>query len=115
MTTTIVIILVVLLIGYGVFAVPMMFQFRSYCERVAEATGRNNELYAKIEMDEDGNNAFEREQWRKLVTKDFVGLADPTLLDEAYKLSRKVRISYIYAIGLVFAFALFSAIETNLL
>ncbi len=92
MTTAIIVTLAVLFAVYAAFAIPMMFQFRRYCERVALATGREKEFLGKIDVDDDGNNAFEREQWRKLFAKDFSSLGDSILLSEATRLSRKVRI-----------------------
>lgn len=104
MTATAVLVLVALLVAYAAFAIPVLFRFRSYCERVANATGRVKELHDQRSVDDGGNNAFEREQWWGLLNGEFNELSDPSIAAEAASLSKKVRLSMLLAIGLVVAF-----------
>jgi hypothetical protein len=104
MSSTAVLLLVALFVAYAAFAIPVIFQFRAYCERVANATNRINEFRDKRSVDDGGNNAFEREQWWKLLNGKFREYTDPILVTEAAVLSRKVRLSMLLAIGLVIAF-----------
>ena len=103
MTTAAVLVLVVLGVAYAVYAVPIVFQFRTYCEHVAKATGRTQENQSLRNTDDGGNNAFQREQWRKLLVGDFEGIHDPSLAARGRVLTRKTRMSYLLAIVLVVA------------
>lgn len=101
MIPTAILIFVVLLAAYAAYSIPVMFQFRSYCARVAKATHRSEELDDHRSVDDGGNNAFEREQWSKLLRGEFGEFIDPTLATEAASLSRRVRLSFFLALGLV--------------
>lgn len=70
---------------------------------MANATGRVNELHDFMTVGDGGMNAFAREQWWSLLNGDFKALRDPTLVTEAASLSKKVRLSLLFAIGLVVA------------
>lgn len=94
-----VLILIVLVVAYAAFSLPVLFQFRCYCGRVANATDRVKELRDQRFIDDGGNNTFEREQWWKLVKGEFKELTEPSLVTEAEELSKKVRRSLLLAIG----------------
>ncbi|GGX13738.1 hypothetical protein [Undibacterium macrobrachii] len=104
MTLIAVLIFVALLVAYAAFSLPIHFQFRSYCEYVANATARVKELHDQRSVDDGGNNAFERELWWRLLKKDYLDSIDPILVEKSEELSRKIRLSLIFAIGLVAAF-----------
>ncbi|MCX2864960.1 hypothetical protein OOZ63_24320 [Paucibacter sp. PLA-PC-4] len=101
MIPTAILIFVVLIAAYAAYSIPVIFQFRSYCERVAKATNRSEELKNHRSIDDGGNTAFEREQWSKLLRGEFGEFMDPTLATEAASLSRRVRLSFFLALGLV--------------
>ena len=96
-------VLAVLVATYAAYAVPVMLQFYSYCRHVAKATDRMSELNDKQSRDDGGTNAFEREQWWSLAAGDFKEFTDPNLAAKAAKLSKKVRLAMLLAVGLVVA------------
>jgi hypothetical protein len=103
MSSTGALVLAVLIATYAAYAIPVMLQFRSFCRHVATATDRMSELNDKRSIDDGGTNAFEREQWWNLVAGDFKELTDPNLAAKAAKLSKKVRLTMLLAVGLVVA------------
>ncbi len=62
-----------------------------------------SELHDKRSIDDSGNTAFEREQWWSLAAGDFKEFTDPNLAAKAAKLSKKVRLAMLLAVGLVVA------------
>jgi hypothetical protein len=95
------VVLVVLGFAYAAFAIPTMMQFYSYCELVAKATGRTAELHSLKDQDDGGNNAFQREQLRKLRNGEFTQLEDPSLVARGEVVARRLSISFWAAAGLV--------------
>jgi hypothetical protein len=95
------VVLAVLGVAYAAFTVPIYFRFSAYCEQVAKATGRERENQEFRNADENGNNAFQREQYRKLRTGEFKELSDPMLVAQASALAAKLRLSCWLAVGLV--------------
>jgi hypothetical protein len=91
-------------LAYLAFALPAFLQFRSYCERVAKATGRSRENQS-LSTNEDGANAFEREQYRKLLNGEYKNLGDPALVLQGQALARKLRFGRWLTIGLIVAVA----------
>ena len=90
----------VLGLAYVAFAVPALVHFYSYCSKVAESTGRSNENQS-MRTNEDGSNAFEREQFRKLRSGEYANFEHPDLVAQGHVLARKIRIAQWLAVGLV--------------
>lgn len=104
MGSTAILLLLLLFIVYAGYSIPIHFQFNSYCRDLAAATGRVDELNDARGIDDGGNSAFERAQWRSLLVGDFSDLSDPDLQARAAILSAKVRRSFIFAVVLVVTF-----------
>jgi hypothetical protein len=105
MYSTTVVVLIALGLLYAAFAVPAVLQFLAYCERVAKATGRSGENQRTQNTDEGGNNAFQREQLRKLRSGEYKQMHDPALVAQGAVVARKLRLAWWLAIGLVAAVA----------
>ena len=104
MSTTIAVLLV-LGLPYAAFAGPTMFQFYTYCDRVAKATGRDRENQEIWKTDDGGNAAFQRGQLRKLRRGEYTGLEDPVLVAQGRRIALKLRLSWWLAVGLVVSVA----------
>jgi hypothetical protein len=100
MRSSIIGVLLILGLAYVAFAVPALVHFYSYCRKVAESTGRSNENQS-THTNEDGTNAFEREQFRKLRSGEYANLEDPALVAQGHVLARKMRLAQWLAVGLV--------------
>jgi hypothetical protein len=97
-------VLSILGLAYLAFAVPAMLQFYSYCEKVAKTTGRSKENQS-FRTNEDGANAFEREQYRKLLNGEYITLGDPALVLQGRAVARKVRLGRWLTVALMMAVA----------
>ncbi len=73
---------------------------------MAKTTGRTQENQSIWNTDDSGNNAFQREQWWNLLAGNFEGISEPALVARGKVLSRKTRLSYIFAIALISAVAI---------
>lgn len=93
-------------LAYAAHAVPTMFQFYSYCEQVAKATGRIDENNCIWNQDEGGNNTFQREVMRKLRSGEFADYGDSVLVERGQVLARKLKHSFWGAVGLVLSVSL---------
>ncbi|QPF71583.1 hypothetical protein G8A07_00690 [Roseateles sp. DAIF2] len=82
-----------------------MFQFFSYCEHVAAATGRTEENASPKAHDDGGLNAFQREQYRMLRSGEFVNGGDPAIVARGAAIASKLRNSFWAAVALVFSVA----------
>ena len=56
-----------------------MIMFSRFCEKVAALENREDELHS-IQEDDNGLNAFKREQYRKILQGDYKGFADDVVL-----------------------------------
>jgi len=90
---------------YAAYAVPTMFQFLSYCEMVAAATGKTGENADKKTQDDGGLNAFQHEQYRLLRNGDFMNFPDAAVVAYGIVVARKLRVSFWAAVALVVSFA----------
>ncbi|GGC64772.1 hypothetical protein [Undibacterium terreum] len=93
--------LLILGLAYAIYAIPTMLQFYSYCEQVAEATGKINENNKLWGTDDGGNNGFQREVLRKLSAGEFTHYEDHALVDQGRVLAHKLQLLRWSAIGLV--------------
>lgn len=92
-------------LAYVAYAVTTMLQFYSYCEQVAKATGRVRDNANFWNRDEGGNNAFQREQLRRLTNGDFTEFQDPELVSRGRTLAVKLRLARWLAVALVLSVA----------
>jgi len=97
--------LLVLGLAYVAYAVTTMLQFYSYCEKVAKATGRVRDNANFLNRDKGGNNAFQREQLRRLTNGEFTDFQDPVLVSQGRTLAVKLRLAKWLAVALVLSVA----------
>jgi len=90
-------------VAYLRWNVVLFARFSSYCEKVAEATGRQSERLS-ANTDEGGLNLFDREQFFKLMRGDFGGLGDQKMVAEGQTISRQFWLCY--AVGALLLVAL---------
>ena len=74
--------------------VVLFTRFSSYCESVAEATGRQPERQS-ANTDEGGLNRFDREQFFKLMRGDYGGLGDQRIVAEGQTITRQFWLCYV--------------------
>ena len=75
-------------VAYLLWNVTLFRRFSSYCESVAEATGRWSERQS-AGSDDGGLNLFDREQFFKLMRGDYGGLGEQRILAEGQTLTRQ--------------------------
>ncbi len=109
MSQSIVGVLIALGLAYVAFALVVMFEFSAYCDRLAKATGREQERQSIWNTDEGGLSAFDREQFWKLMRGDYVELANPAIAAQGRRLTRRFRLSYL--LGAVLLVAIVAATE----
>ena len=80
-------------VAYLLWNVTLFRRFSSYCESVAEATGRSSERQS-ANTDDGGLNLFDREQFFKLMRGDYGGLGDQRILAEGQTLTRQFWLCY---------------------
>lgn len=92
-------------VAYICWNVTLFTRFSSYCERVAEATGRQSERQS-ANTDDGGLNLFDREQFFKLMRGDYGGLGDQRNCADGRTLSRQFWLCYVVGALLLVALVL---------
>ncbi len=92
-------------VAYLLWNVKLFRRFSSYCENVAEATGRWAERRS-AGSDDGGLNLFDREQFFKLMRGDYGGLGDQKLVAEGQALTGQFWLCYVGGALLLLAFVL---------
>ncbi|MTW11764.1 hypothetical protein GM658_14250 [Pseudoduganella eburnea] len=100
-----VIVLVVGGIAYAAYAIPVIFQFLAYCERVAAASGRTKENASLINQDDGGLNTFQCEQFCMLRSGEFMNFGDSALINLGAIVARKLKVSFWGAVLLILSAA----------
>ena len=90
-----------------VFSLKAVFAFRSYCEDIAKSEGRTAE-FGILSSDENNLNAYEREQFKRLMRGDFAQVADEELLARSLHLATRLKILrtvtflFVIAVGMLY-------------
>lgn len=90
-----------------VFSLKTAFAFRSYCKDIATLEGRSSEV-SILSSDENSLNAYEREQFKRLMRGDFAHVSDEELLARSLhlatrlKMLRRVTFLFVVAVGLLY-------------
>lgn len=89
------------------FSLKAAFEFRSYCENIAKTEGREAEFNV-LSSNEDSLNAYEREQFKRLMRGDFAHIDNEELLARSLRLSsrmkrlRAVTFLFLIAVGTIY-------------
>jgi len=89
------------------FSLKAAFEFRSYCEDIAKTEGRKAEFNI-LSSNEDSLNAYEREQFERLMRVDFAHIGNEELLARSLRLSarmkrlRAVTFLFVVAVGAIY-------------
>jgi hypothetical protein len=86
-------------LAYLVFYIPVHFNFKSFCRKVATAQGRLDEFHAEG-RDEGGLNEYEQDVFWSIVLNDYSTFEDAEIALQAGELRRKFRVSFVLAFGL---------------
>ncbi len=88
--------------GWGV-----MSEFSLYCDSLAKAAGLERERQSIRNTDEGGLNAFEREQFWRLMRGDPLTVPDQVIAARARKVTRRFLLSYLQTATLLVATVVF--------
>ena len=94
-------ILVLFFLAYLVYAVPQFLLLQQYFERVSELEACAADLHEFTNRDEGGMNAFQRETYWKLLSRDYRKFEDAGLVALGDKLWRAQMLSFAIAIVLI--------------
>jgi hypothetical protein len=89
------------------FSLKAAFEFRSYCEDIAKTEGREAE-FGVLSSDENSLNAYEREQFKRLMRGDFAHIGNEEVLARSLHLAarlkrlRAVTFLFVIAVGAMY-------------
>lgn len=101
------VVVALLVFALVVVSVKAAFEFRSYCGAVAKHKGQTAEFEAVYGTDENSLNAYEREQYRRLMKGDFENIVDKELLVWGRRLAARLKLLRALTIMLVLVIGIF--------